>query len=64
MRGHGLLPTGIYAPMEKDINVIADVKPGEAALLIGLVERLIQDWYIIAPKEATERTRRPEPKSS
>jgi hypothetical protein len=32
--------------MEKDINVIVDVEPREAQLLIGLVETLIRDWYI------------------
>ena len=32
--------------MEKDINVIVDVEPQEAADLIGLVELLIRDWYI------------------
>jgi hypothetical protein len=36
----------IGAHMEKDINVIIDVDPDEAAKLIGLVELLIQDWYI------------------
>jgi len=61
----------IGAHMEKDINVIVEVEPGEAAMLIGLVERLIQDWYvvrhekeehlneIIALKDAKERARRP-----
>ena len=32
--------------MEKDISVIVDVEPEEAKLLVGLVERLIKDWYI------------------
>ena len=36
----------IGAHMEKDIDVIVDVAPNEAELLIGLVETLIQDWYI------------------
>jgi hypothetical protein len=36
----------IGAHMEKDINVIIDVDPGEAAQLIGLIEILIKDWYI------------------
>ena len=36
----------IGAHMEKDINVIVDVEPQEAADLIGLVELLIRDWYI------------------
>lgn len=32
--------------MEKDINLIVDVEPKEAALLIGLIETLINDWYV------------------
>ncbi|MDW1825773.1 DUF4145 domain-containing protein [Vibrio sp. Vb0937] len=36
----------IGAHMEKDINVIVDVEPQEAQLLIGLLEHLIKEWYI------------------
>ena len=36
----------IGAHMEKDINIIVDVDPQEAELLIGLVETLIRDWYV------------------
>jgi len=36
----------IGAHMEKDVNIIIDVKPPEASLLIGLIETLMQDWYI------------------
>lgn len=36
----------IGAHMENDINVIVDVEPDEAQLLIGLVESLIEDTYI------------------
>jgi len=36
----------IGAHMEKDINVIVDVDPDEAELLIGLVETLLREWYI------------------
>lgn len=36
----------IGAHMEKDIDVIVDVDPDEAGQLIGLVETLIEDWYI------------------
>ena len=36
----------IGAHMEKDINVIVDVEPEEAQLLIGLLEHLIKEWYI------------------
>lgn len=37
----------IGAHMEKDINVIIDVDPQEAGLLIGLIETLINDWYVL-----------------
>jgi len=36
----------IGAHMEKDINLIIDVEPKEAQLLIGLIEILIKDWYV------------------
>jgi hypothetical protein len=36
----------IGAHMEKDINVIVDVEPDEAQMLIGLIELLVKDWYI------------------
>ena len=36
----------IGAHMEKDVNVIIDVEPEEASLLIGLIETLLKDWYI------------------
>ncbi len=36
----------IGAHMEKDINLIIDVEPEEAQLLIGLIEQLVEDWYI------------------
>lgn len=37
----------IGAHMEKDINIIIDVEPGEATKLISLIEILIEDWYIV-----------------
>jgi hypothetical protein len=37
----------IGAHMEKDINLVIDVEPEEASLLIGLIEMLINDWYIV-----------------
>ena len=37
----------IGAHMEKDINVIIDVEPREAELLIGLIEMLLKDWYVV-----------------
>ncbi len=36
----------IGAHMEKDINVIVDVDPGEAQYLIELVETLLTEWYV------------------
>ena len=36
----------IGAHMETDINLIVDVDPNEAELLIGLIETLIRDWYV------------------
>ena len=36
----------IGAHMERDINVIIDVEPEEAQLLIGLIEILLKDWYV------------------
>jgi hypothetical protein len=37
----------IGAHMEKDINVIVDVDPAEAQVLIELLELLVKDWYIV-----------------
>jgi hypothetical protein len=36
----------IGAHMEKDINLIIDVDPNEAQLLISLIETLLKDWYV------------------
>jgi hypothetical protein len=36
----------IGAHMEAVINLIVDVEPNEAALLIGLIENLLKDWYV------------------
>lgn len=36
----------IGAHMEKDINIIVDVDPSEAQLLINLIEILFDEWYI------------------
>lgn len=36
----------IGAHMEKDINVIVPVDPGEAQALIELIELLFEEWYI------------------
>ncbi|MDX5407579.1 MAG: DUF4145 domain-containing protein [Chromatiaceae bacterium] len=37
----------IGAHMEKDINLIIEVDPEEATLLISLIETLINDWYVV-----------------
>ena len=42
----------IGAHMEEDINVIVDVEPSEAQLLVELIEILLKDWYL-----AREQTR-------
>ena len=36
----------IGAHMEKDINLIIDVNPEEANLLIEMIEMLLDDWYV------------------
>lgn len=36
----------IGAHMEKDINQIIEVDENEASLLIGLIEMLIEEWYV------------------
>lgn len=36
----------IGAHMESDVNVIIDVDPDEAALLITLIEMLFKEWYV------------------
>ncbi len=36
----------IGAHMEKDINLIVEVEPKEAGLLIALIEQLFEEWYI------------------
>lgn len=36
----------IGAHMEKDINVIIDVDPKEAEILINLIEMLFAEWYV------------------
>lgn len=37
----------IGAHMEKDINIIVDVEPEEAQLLISLIEQLVDEWYVV-----------------
>lgn len=36
----------IGAHMEKDIDLIIDVEPNEAQMLIGLIEMLLKEWYV------------------
>jgi hypothetical protein len=36
----------IGAHMEKDIDLIVDIEPGEAQILIDLVEILFDEWYV------------------
>ena len=44
---HGVRTVGnIGAHMEKDIDLIVAVEDKEAGMLIGLVEILIEDWYV------------------
>jgi len=42
----------IGAHMDRDINLIVDVDPGEAQALIELLEMLFEDWYIARHKRA------------
>jgi Domain of unknown function (DUF4145) len=42
----------IGAHMEKDVNIIVDVEPEEAQLLIGLIETLFEDWYVTREQKA------------
>lgn len=44
----------IGAHMERDINLIVDVEPGEAQALIDLLEMLFEDWYV-ARRKRSER---------
>lgn len=46
----------IGAHMEKDVNLVIDIAPDEARLLIELLEALIKEWYI----ERHERKKRTE----
>jgi len=46
----------IGAHMEEDINLIVDVEPNEAELLIGLIETVLKDWYIMREERKTSLT--------
>lgn len=47
----------IGAHMEKDINVIVDVDPGEAQSLIELIELLFDEWYTAQHKRSEKVAR-------
>jgi hypothetical protein len=47
----------IGAHMKKDINLIVDVEPHEARLLIELIETLFEEWYV-ARNEREQRMRK------
>lgn len=40
----------IGAHMEKDIDLIVEVEPGEAQILLELVESLFDEWYVARDK--------------
>ncbi|PSO28986.1 hypothetical protein C7G41_24205 [Bradyrhizobium sp. MOS002] len=44
----------IGAHMEKDVDLIVGIEPGEAQMLIGLIEMLFREWYV----ERHDRTNR------
>jgi len=68
----------IGAHMEKDVNLVIDVEPDEAGLLIWLIETLLTDWYIqrherqqrmsglvqLAEKKKQEKTQQENPADS
>jgi len=43
--------------MEKDIDLIVDVDPNEAEMLIGLIEILIKDWYLAREERRNRLTK-------
>lgn len=45
----------IGAHMERDIDLIIDIDPEEAQLLVELIETLVEDWYVSRQKRK-ERT--------
>lgn len=42
----------IGAHMERDVNLIVDIEPDEAQLLIDLIEMLFDEWYVERDKRA------------
>lgn len=45
----------IGAHMEKDVNLIVDIDPDEAELLINLIEDLFDDWYVVRHDRAARQ---------
>jgi hypothetical protein len=44
----------IGAHMDKNVNIIVDVAPDEARLLIGLIEELFRVWYVERERRAEQ----------
>jgi hypothetical protein len=42
----------IGAHMEKDVDLIVDIEPGEAQILIDLIEMLFEEWYVERDRRA------------
>jgi hypothetical protein len=40
--------------MERDVDLIVEIDPGQAQMLIDLIEMLFEEWYV----ERDKRTRR------
>jgi hypothetical protein len=47
----------VGAHMERDIDVIVDVEPEEAQQLIGLIEFLLKDWYVVRHEREEHKKR-------
>lgn len=47
----------IGAHMERDINLIVPVDPGEAQALIELIEMLFEEWYVARAKRQQKLAR-------
>jgi len=47
----------IGAHMERDVNLIVEIEPNEAELLIQLIEDLFEDWYVVR-NNRTERQKK------
>jgi uncharacterized protein DUF4145 len=47
----------IGAHMERDVNLVIDIDPGEAQILIELIEMLFDEWYV-EQQNRTERLKK------